>query len=473
MSEKSAQFVFYNALTRSKDLFTPMDPKHITIYVCGPTVYARAHIGNARPAVVFDVLVRLLRYIYGNEHVVYTRNITDIDDKIIKVAQERKLDFTEITHQYTQLYHQDIAKLNVLKPDIEPNATGYIISMIEMIKVLIEKKYAYVNEGHVLFHVSRFAEYGFLSGRCQEDQIAGARVEIAPYKKDPADFILWKPAKENEPFWDSPWGKGRPGWHLECSAMIEKNLGLTIDIHGGGHDLKFPHHENEIAQSRCAHDGKALANYWLHNGFLQINSEKMAKSSGNVLYIHDLLKKMPGEVIRYALLSTQYRQSLEWTDQLLETSLRSLNRLYRKLERLEGIEPIMTVDSNLVIEALKDDLNTPKAMTELHALISLIDKVDSHFEKAKLKGKILKANTILGILDKPFRAWFEKTNSDQNKHESDQNQQEIKWIETRIESRQLARKQKDFKKADQIRDELLNKGIILEDLEHKTVWRKQ
>ncbi|MGB3810103.1 MAG: cysteine--tRNA ligase, partial [Parvibaculum sp.] len=335
MTSTLPKLAFYNTLTRSKDIFEPADPARVTMYVCGPTVYNYAHIGNARPAVVFDVLARLLRRLYPK--VVYARNITDIEDKIIAVAKEQGVEIGVITEKYAQIYRDDMGTLGVLAPDIEPKATDAIGSMISMMERLVASGHAYAAEGHVLFNVAAYPDYGHLSRRDMDDMIAGARVEVAPYKKDPADFVLWKPSTPEQPGWDSPWGRGRPGWHIECSAMIEQHLGETIDIHAGGIDLQFPHHENEIAQSTCAHGGKLFSRFWLHNGFVNIEKEKMSKSIGNVLLVHDLIKEAPGEAIRLALLNGHYRQPLDWTADGLAQSRRMLDRLYGALRTLGDV----------------------------------------------------------------------------------------------------------------------------------------
>ncbi|MDP2122808.1 MAG: cysteine--tRNA ligase, partial [Parvibaculum sp.] len=354
----------YNTLTRKKEIFEPADPNRVTMYVCGPTVYNHAHIGNARPAVVFDVLARLLRRLYP--HVVYARNITDIEDKIIAAAKEQGVEISVVTEKYAQIYRDDMGVLGVLAPDIEPKATESVAEMISMMERLIASGNAYAAEGHVLFNVPSFAGYGKLSGRERDDMIAGARVEVAPYKKDPADFVLWKPSAPDQPGWDSPWGRGRPGWHIECSAMIEKHLGQTIDIHGGGIDLQFPHHENELAQSTCTH-GVPLARFWLHNGFVNMGAEKMSKSLGNVLLVHDLISHAPGEAIRLALLNGHYRQPLDWTEEGLGQAKRMLDRLYGALKGLADVksEPTNDAAPDEFMAALTDDLNTPRALAVL------------------------------------------------------------------------------------------------------------
>ncbi|HNR77045.1 MAG TPA: cysteine--tRNA ligase, partial [Parvularculaceae bacterium] len=356
----------YDSLARETRLFVPGDPTRVTMYVCGPTVYNHAHIGNFRAAVVFDLLFRLLRRRYGEAHVVYARNFTDIDDKIIKASKETGEQISAITAKYARIYEEELAAFNCLAPTLTPKATGHIAEMIALTERLVALGFAYAAEGHVLFSVAKFGDYGKLSGADADERLAGARVEVAPYKQDAADFVLWKPSKEDEPGWRSPWGRGRPGWHLECSAMIEKALGATIDIHGGGQDLRFPHHENEIAQSSCAHQGAPLARYWLHNGFLRMGADKMSKSLGNVALPRDLLKKHHGETLRFALLTAHYRQPLEWTDALIEQSKKQLDKFYRLFADVDFLEPVECPES--VILSLEDDMNTPEAIAGLHEL---------------------------------------------------------------------------------------------------------
>ncbi|HWW27657.1 MAG TPA: cysteine--tRNA ligase, partial [Caulobacter sp.] len=363
----------YDTMAREKRDFAPADASRVTMYVCGPTVYNHAHIGNFRPVVVFDVLFRLLRHVYGEDAVVYARNVTDVDDKINAKATAEGVAIKVITDRYLAAYHQDADALLALRPTLEPKATEHMGPIVEMIGQLVDNGSAYAAEGHVLFDTQAFPDYGALSGRDLDDMIAGARVEVAPYKRHPADFVLWKPSKENEPEWDSPWGAGRPGWHIECSAMIDKALGRTIDIHGGGIDLTFPHHENELAQSRCAHGQPVLANYWLHNGFLDMSGEKMSKSLGNVIIPHELLKTVPGEVIRWALLSGHYRQPLDWTPELVEQSKKALDRLYGALRRAKTVEAGESEPSDEVLAALSDDLNTPLAVSGFFELSSAIE----------------------------------------------------------------------------------------------------
>ena len=440
----------YNTLSRTKEEFVPADEKRVTMYVCGPTVYSRAHIGNARPPVVFDVLFRLLRRQYGEESVVYARNITDVDDKINAASQAQNVPIKTITDKFEALYLEDMAALGVIRPTMDPHATTHIPQMIEMIQRLIAGGFAYEAEGHVLFNVPNYPEYGKLSNRNRDDMIAGARVEVAPYKRDPADFVLWKPSPDDLPGWESPWGRGRPGWHIECSAMINEHLGASIDIHGGGQDLIFPHHENEIAQSVCA-NGQRLARYWLHNGFLSIDSEKMSKSIGNILLVSEILESgVPGEVVRFALLSAHYRQPLDWNDALIDQSRRTLDRLYGLL-RGQDVEPAAEAPAS-VVEALEDDLNTPLALA---ALAKLADARD-------LAG--LKAGAaLLGLLQQDAEQWFTGAREGAAI--------DAAAIEALIAERQAAKKARDFATADRIRDELKAAGVALEDGPQGTTWK--
>ncbi|HLT00778.1 MAG TPA: cysteine--tRNA ligase [Geminicoccaceae bacterium] len=452
----------FNSLTGRKETFTPADPRRPTMYVCGPTVYNHPHIGNARPAVVFDVLFRLLRYRYGDA--LYVRNITDIDDKIIAAAAEEGVPTEVIAQRYAAAYDEDMAALNVLPPTVAPRATCHVPEMIAMIERLIERGHAYEANGHVLFHVPSFPNYGALSRRSREEMIEGARVEVAPYKRDPADFVLWKPSRPDQPGWDSPWGRGRPGWHIECSAMVRAHLGVTIDIHGGGLDLKFPHHENEIAQSVCAHDGAPLARFWLHNGFLDVEREKMSKSLGNVVLVRDLLAEAPGEAIRYALLSAHYRKPLDWSSAGLARAKHALDRLYLTLSELPGPNepgPDATMPEAL-LAALEDDLNTPRAFAELFALARAANASDDEAERRALKEQMLAGGGLLGLLQQDPETWLKTT----GKAEIDEAE-----IERLIELRAAARKAKNFEEADRIRDQLAAEGVILEDQPGKTRWR--
>jgi cysteinyl-tRNA synthetase len=452
----------YNSLTGRKEDFQPADSGRPTMYVCGPTVYSHPHIGNARPAVVFDVLFRLLRRRYGD--VDYVRNVTDIDDKIMAAAAAEGVPTAVVAERYTAAYHDDMAALNVLPPTVEPHATGHVPEMIAMILRLIAAGRAYEAAGHVLFHVPSFAGYGALSRRSREEMIEGARVEVAPYKRDPADFVLWKPSSAGQPGWDSPWGRGRPGWHIECSAMVEAHLGATIDIHGGGLDLKFPHHENEIAQSASAHDGAPLARFWLHNGFLDVEREKMSKSLGNVVLVRDLLREAPGEAIRYALLAAHYRKPLDWSAAALARAKHALDRLYLTLSELPRPaqpEP-QTLMAEAVVAALEDDLNTPKAIAELFALSRAANASADGDERRELKGQLLAGGELLGLLQQDPETWLKTT----GRAEIDEAE-----VERLIEARAAARKAKDFAEADRIRDQLAAEGVILEDQPGKTRWR--
>lgn len=431
----------YDTLARVKRPFVPLNPERITMYVCGPTVYGRAHIGNARPAVVFDTLARLIRHEFGLHSLVYARNVTDIDDKIIAAAEAERVHPTVITERYERHYLEDMGALGVRPPDIAPHATQEIASMIAMIERLIEHGNAYEAQGHVLFSVPSDPDYGALSKRDRDAMIAGARVEVAPYKRDPADFVLWKPSAEGVIGWGAPWGRGRPGWHIECSAMIHNHLGETIDIHGGGLDLIFPHHENEIAQSRCAHGGLPLARFWVHNGFVDMGAEKMSKSLGNIILVSDLERQHRGETLRLALLSAHYRSPLPWTESLVEQSKTILDRLYR----IAGDADAGEIDSE-VVEALSDDLNTPAALARLQALDD--------------PACVRASAGLLGLLQRSEDEWF-KGGADESA------------VESRIAERAEAKRTRDFATADRIREELKAKGIILEDGPSGTTWRRE
>ena len=459
----------YNTLTRRKEKFQPNNQQRITVYVCGPTVYNYVHIGNARPAVVFDVLYRLLRWRYSAENVVYARNITDIDDKIIAAAAEQGCAIDEITHRYTAAYHDDMQRLGVLAPDIEPFATTHIAPMLAMIERLLDSGHAYQADGHVVFSVASMPQYGRLSGRSTAEMLAGARVAVADYKKDPADFVLWKPSTAAQPGWDSPWGRGRPGWHLECSAMIAAHLGEVIDIHGGGQDLIFPHHENEIAQSCCAHGRQDYVKYWMHNGYLTINGEKMAKSLGNFLTVHDALAQAPGEALRYALLSAHYRQPLDWSAVALEQAKASLDRLYNALRRGDDGQPTSAMPdapvSDATRDALLDDLNTPVALAQLHALAGDLNKAQGHDEKAAIAAQLLADGRLLGLLQQDPEAWFRQPSAQQAALSDAE-------IDDLIHQRKQARADKNFRRADEIRETLAEQGIALEDNAQGTRWRR-
>jgi len=445
----------YDTLTREKRVFTPLDPARVRMYVCGPTVYDLAHIGNARPAIVFDVLFRLLRYIYGKEQVTYVRNVTDVDDKINARAAERAITIGQLTKETYEIFRSDVQALGCLDPTYEPHATEYIEPMKELIERLLKSDHAYVAENNILFHVPSMKDYGRLSNRSLDEMIAGARVEVAPYKKDPQDFVLWKPSKPGEPAWPSPGGiktPGRPGWHIECSAMSWKHLGETFDIHGGGIDLVFPHHENEIAQSRCAFHAPVMANFWMHNGFLQVEGEKMSKSLGNFVTIHELLRDWPGEVVRATMLQTQYRQPISWTVAGLREAQKNLDHWY---ELTADVRPgYLCAD---VLDALYDDLNTPRAFAALHELRSEAAKGS----KSATEG--LKASAhLIGLLQLPADEWRAFRPASVSIDETK--------IVNLIEARTAARAAKDFKESDRIRDELAAMGVVLKDSKDGTTW---
>ena len=460
------QLKIYNTLNNKKEDFIPSDPGHVRMYTCGPTVYNYAHIGNARPAVVSDLLVRLLRVIYPK--VTYVSNITDIDDKIIKASNETGQPIKEITKKFEKIYNDDMSALLVNRPDIQPRATDYISDMIDLVKKMIEQGCAYEADSHVLYEVSSYSSYGALSGRDIEDQIAGSRVEVASFKRNPGDFVLWKPSTEDQPGWNSPWGFGRPGWHLECSTMSEKNLGLPFDIHGGGIDLIFPHHENEIAQSCGAYghgnDPQFFAKYWIHNGLLDFDGEKMSKSLGNILYVHDLVKEYPGEVLRLALLSTHYRQPLNWNSSIIDQCHTVLDRLYRVLNSSDvSVED--TSAPAKVVEALCDDLNTSVALAEINNLSNQLSKAESEEDQIKIKSKLIASANLLGILQQDPSDWlgYGKTDKVDNKE----------LVEELINKRNEARSNKDFNLADQIRSELNDMNIEIEDTPDGTIWKSK
>jgi len=475
----------HDTLRREKRLFEPRNKDRVTLYVCGPTAYDYAHIGNARPPVVFDVLVRLLRRTYGADHVIYARNVTDVDDKINQKAAREGVPIGEVTARYEAAYLADMGLLNVSPPDIAPHVTDYIPAIVDQIQAIVDAGCAYAAEGHVLFDVSSYKAYGALSGRNLDDMIAGARVEVAPYKKNPHDFVLWKPSKADEPSWPSPWGDGRPGWHIECSAMIEKTLGLPIDIHGGGIDLVFPHHENEIAQGVCAH-GHAhgdeahdeYARYWMHNGFLTVDAEKMSKSIGNVLLLHDLVQAMPGEVVRWALLSAHYRQPLDWNQGLLDQSRKNLDRLYGVLRDAEAAladfdeatldEAEMELAENAldpVLDALEDDLNTPGAIAQLFGLGNTLRELLNDAEAdindvAMARWSLKEAAGLLGVLSLTPDAWFEGGDPALKAE-----------VEALLDQRAKARAAKDWPEADRIRDRLNALNVVVMDGPDGATWR--
>ena len=443
-----------NNLSNKKEKFVPIDKKKIGMYVCGPTVYDDPHIGNARPLVIFDILFRVLKCKYGNQSVNYIRNITDIDDKIIQASQDKKISVSEITKKVTKNFHDDCIFLNCQKPTEEPKATENINLMIDMISQLLDKSFAYEKTGHVYFAVNKFKDYGNLSNKKLEDLIAGSRVEISENKKNPEDFVLWKPSNENEPSWKSPWGQGRPGWHLECSAMSKKFLGNEFDIHGGGIDLLFPHHENEIAQSRCANDTKVFANYWVHNAFITISNEKMAKSQGNILKINDFKEKVSGQILRFALMSAHYKQPLDWNDKLLNECKNTIDKWYQIYLSLKTPLKI----PNEMLLPLYDDLNTPGYISNLHNLFDKAKNGNEHDKKI-----FISACNFVGLLNETKDQWLEFKKKKSLISEQD--------IIKKIDLRNKARENKDYKEADRIRNELLDKGVLIEDKDGKTVWK--
>ena len=449
----------YNSLTRRLEPFAPLDPTCPTIYLCGPTVYNYVHIGNARGPVVFGVLADVLRRRYGALR--YARNITDVDDKINAAAKQLGAPITAITDRFTAAYREDMGALGVATPDLEPAATAHIPQIVAMIERLIESGHAYAAEQHVLFSVSSFAGYGKLSRRDPEDMLAGARVEVAPYKRDPGDFVLWKPSTDDLPGWESPWGRGRPGWHIECSAMAAAHLGDTIDIHAGGVDLQFPHHENEIAQSECAHGGRIFARWWLHNGMLNFGGAKMSKSIGNIEKVHDLVRAHPPEALRYALLSAHYRQPLEWSDGLIEQSVRTLDRLYGTLRDLSDVDAAAVIPAGIEA-ALDDDLNTPQALSEIARIAGDARKAEAPAERQRLKSELLGAGLALGLLQQMPSAWFERGMSGDDDAR----------IQALIDERTSAKQSRDFARSDAIRDQLAREGVLLEDTPQGVRWKR-
>ena len=452
----------FNSLTRQVEAFVPLDPASPTMYLCGPTVYNYVHIGNARGPVVFGVLAALLRRRHGALR--YARNITDVDDKINAAAREQGVPISVVTDRFAAAYREDMAALGVdgdFAPDIEPAATAHIGPMLEIIARLVESGHAYAAEGHVLFAVDTFPGYGKLSRRELDDMLAGARVEVAPYKRNPADFVLWKPSTDDLPGWDSPWGRGRPGWHIECSAMAAAHLGETIDIHAGGVDLQFPHHENEVAQSECAHGGRIFARTWLHNGMLTLSGAKMSKSVGNIEKVHDLVRQHPPEALRYALLSAHYRQPLDWSDGLIEQSVRTLDRLYGTLRDLGDVD-VAAMIPEAIERALDDDLNTPAALAELARIAGEARKSQSADDRARLKATLLGAGQALGMLQQSPQAWFARGAS------GDDNAR----IQGLVDERAAAKQARDFARADAIRDQLAGEGILLEDTPQGVRWKR-
>ncbi len=457
----------HNTLSRQKELFEPLDPEQVGMYVCGPTVYDRIHIGNARPFVIFDVLYRLLKRRY--RRVTYVRNITDVDDKINERAAELGVPIRELTERTVDQFHDDVAAIGVLPPDHEPRATDHIEAMIAMIGRLIEKHHAYVAEGHVVFSVQSMADYGRLSRRNREELIAGARVDVAPYKKDPADFVLWKPSAAELPGWDSPWGRGRPGWHIECSAMSQAFLGDQFDIHGGGVDLVFPHHENELAQSCGANPGSRFARYWVHNGYLMAEGEKMSKSLGNFYTVHELLEDYPGEALRLSLLMTHYRQPMDFTKAGLAEAKRVLDRLYTALRACQDVAPVRAEIEDGVAAALEDDLNTPLAVRQVMADVQTLNKSVAEGDAeavARDKGRLLAGAAILGLGMDDAEGWFKRQDG------AGPGGLDAVQIEALIDARTAARQARDFSEADRIRDELLSQGVQLEDRASGTIWRR-
>ena len=449
----------FNSNSRQVEPFRPQDPDRVTFYVCGPTVYNYVHIGNARGPVVFGVLSDLLRRHFGQ--VVYARNITDVDDKINAAAREQNVPISAITDRFAAAYRADMAALGVPPPDLEPAATDHIPQMIRMIEALIERGHAYAADGHALFAVDSYKEYGALSRRSTDEMLAGARVEVAPYKRAPGDFVLWKPSTPDLPGWDSPWGRGRPGWHIECSAMCEAHLGETIDIHAGGVDLQFPHHENEIAQSTCAHGGKVFARYWLHNGMLTFDGSKMSKSVGNIRRVHDLVQEHPPEALRLALLSAHYRQPLDWSEGVIEQSVRTLDRLYGTLRDLADVEADAAVIPDTVEQALADDLNTPLALAELQRIAADARRSEGA-ERGSIKAQLLGAGRALGLLQQAPEAWFARgVSADDDSR-----------IQALVEERVAAKAARDFARADAIRKQLADEGIALEDTPQGCRWKR-
>lgn len=451
-----------NTLTRRKEKFVPLDANNVRMYVCGPTVYDRAHLGNGKTPVAFDVLYRLLRQVYGAEHVTYVSNITDVDDKILNKHKETGRPIRDITEQTYNWYIEDMAKLNVLAPNYLPRATDYIQEMIEIVKRLLANGHAYEAAGHVLFSVDSMPNYGFLSGRSMKEMLAGARIEIAEYKKNPADFVLWKPSDADQPGWNSPWGYGRPGWHLECSAMSSKLLGTDFDIHGGGSDLIFPHHENECAQSCCAFEGSRFARYWVHSGMLMVDGVKMSKSLGNFFTLDEILDKFPAEALRLLFLTTHYHQPFNFTTEGLQQAKSALDKFYNALLKVKDIEAKVFQPSDKIVAAVADDLNTPLALSYLHETVNNLNKAETKEEKSRCKSALLADAGLLGLLWQDPEQWFK----------GGENQADEEAIAQKIAARAAAKKNKDYALADKIRDELKAQGIILEDSPNGTTWKK-
>lgn len=458
------EIYLHYTLKRRKEKFVPFDCSNVRMYVCGPTVYDRAHLGNAKTPVTFDVLFRLLRHVYGAEHVTYVSNITDVDDKILNKHKETGKSIREITEQTYQWYIDDMDKLNVMAPDYRPRATEYIDEMIELVRLLLANGHAYEASGHVLFSVDSMPGYGYLSGRSMKEMLAGARIEIADYKKNPADFILWKPSEPGQPGWNSPWGYGRPGWHLECSAMSSKLLGDSFDIHGGGSDLIFPHHENECAQSLCAHPHSKFAQYWVHSGMLMVDGVKMSKSLGNFYTIDQVLEKAPAEALRLLFLTTHYHQPFNFTFEGLAQAKATLDKFYNALLRVKDVPAAEEAADERVVAALADDLNTPLALTYLHEITNALNKAETENEQARLKGRLLAAAGLLGLLWQNPESWFKSGIANGGLDAAS--------IEAKIAERVAAKKNKDYALADKIRNELKEQGIILEDTPSGTTWKK-
>ena len=455
------QLRLHNTRTRRVEDFIPTDPHRVTMYLCGPTVYNYVHIGNARGPVVFGLLARLLRHVYGAAHLVYARNITDVDDKINAAATESGVPIDVITQRYAAAYDADMARLGVDPPDLAPHATAHIEPIIAMCQTLIARGHAYAAEGHVLFDVASFPDYGRLSGRSTDEMIAGARIEVAPYKKNPADFVLWKPSTSDLPGWDSPWGRGRPGWHIECSAMAAAHLGETIDIHAGGNDLMFPHHENEVAQSTCAHDGKIFARFWLHNGMLTFDGRKMSKSLGNTLQLHELLQQHPPELLRYMLMKAHYRQPLDWSDATLAQARATLDGWYTVLRDLADVPADPGAVPDALLAALADDLNTPEAFAVVAGLADAARKSTNPQSKHDAKVALLGAGKFLGLLQNDPEQWFKGADDSID----------AAWVERLLAERAQARQRRDFATSDRIRDELAAKNIVIEDSPHGARWK--
>ncbi len=453
-----------NTLKRRKDKFVPINDGNVRMYVCGPTVYDKAHLGNAKTPVVFDVLYRLLRYVYGADHVTYVSNITDVDDKILNKHKQTGKPIREITKETYEWYIEDMKKLNVLNPDYRPRATEYIQEMIELVKRLLSNGHAYEAGGHVLFSVDSMPDYGFLSGRSMKEMLAGARIEVADYKKNPADFVLWKPSAADQPGWDSPWGYGRPGWHLECSAMSSKLLGNDFDIHGGGSDLIFPHHENECAQSRCAFEGSHFAHYWVHTGMLMVDGVKMSKSLGNFFTVDEVLAKYPAEALRLLFLTTHYHQPFNFTFEGLAGARQTLDKFYNALRNVEKTAVEDSAPDERVVEALADDLNTPLALSYLHEIVNNLNKAETEAEKSKYKSLLLSSAAMLGLLYQDAETWFKGNAAEGGLRETE--------IEAKISERAEAKRNKDYALADKIRNELKEQGIALEDSPSGTIWKR-